>query len=321
MNLLVIFGALMIGVLIVATLVKYLEVSKAQRWEQAPGRVLTSQARARKVRTVESRTGAEGGADRDVRNFAEVTYEYRVAGKTYRGKRISIGEDLGDMAVEQRLARYPVGASVTVYYDPQQPDQAVLERNAPAVVWRTLAILIAVCIALLIGATIGFPVLIDAARANLARPERALPIVILGAMALMVIAVARAAIKQAQAAQAWPAVEGEIESADVESFRVLDLRNSFRMSRVFRPAIVYRYRVGGVDLRGSRLHFASRLYSGAPGYAQRVVERYPRGSRVAVYYNPDNAAESVLQPQVKHLWIAWTVAGVLAAAALALAYI
>lgn len=31
--------------------------------------------------------------------------------------------------VERQQAEYPVGAQVTVYYDPEQPDQAVLIRH------------------------------------------------------------------------------------------------------------------------------------------------------------------------------------------------
>ncbi len=315
-------GSLMIGLLIFGTLYKYFEVSKARRWRSAPGRVLSSRARARKVRTANSMSRAPAGADLDVRNFAEIDYEYRVDGKTFRSKRISIGEDLGDLFVEQRLAKYPAGASVKVYYNPRNPSQAVLERDAPEGVWRTMAIFIGVAILLLVGGTIGFSALVDALRANLARPERALPVLALAALALFVGAVARAAMKQVEAAQSWPWVDGVIEAAQVEQFRARGSgsTNWHRWRRYFKPDIVYRYRVNGVELLGSRLHFAGRLYSGSPGYARRVVERYPLGSRVAVYYNPANAAEAVLQPEAMGLRIAWALAALLAGGAVLLAF-
>ena len=321
MDFVLLIGSMMIGVLIFGTLYKYFEVSKASRWNCTPGRVLSSRAKARKVRTIDSLSRAEVGADLNVRNFADLVYEYRIGGKTYRGKRISVGEDLGDLFVEQRLAKYRVGASVEVYYNPRNPQQAVLERDAPEGVWQTMAIFIAVAIALLVGAKIGFPVLIDALRANLVRPERAVPVAALAGLALFVAALARAAAKQAEAARSWPWIDGVIESAQVEHFRarVANFRLTARWRRYFKPDIVYRYSVGGVDFMGSRLILAARLYSGAPGYSRRLVERYPPGTRVTVYYNPANAAEAVLHPEARVPWIAWTLAALLAFGALALA--
>ncbi len=321
MDFVLLIGSMMIGVLIFGTVYKYFEISKASRWKSTPGRVLSSRTKARKVRTIDSLSRAEAGADLKVRNFADLVYEYRVGGKTYRGKRISVGEDLGDLFVEQRLAKYPVGASIKVYYNPRNPQQAVLERDAPEGVWRTMAIFIAVAIALLVGAKIGFPVLLEALRANLVRPERAVPVAAFAGLALFVVALARAATKQAEAARSWPWVDGVIESAQVEQFRVRASGTGVvaRWRRYFKPDIVYRYSVGGVDFMGSRLHLAARLYSGAPGYSNRVVERYPPGTRVTVYYNPANASEAVLHPQAMGPWIAWTLAALLGLGALALA--
>lgn len=322
MEIVLLFGALMIGLLVFATAYKYVEVRRAARWLPAPGRVLTSQARARKVRTVNSMARAEAGADREVRNFAEVVYEYRVGGRTYRGNRIGVGEDLGDLFVEQTLARYPAGKPVRVYYDPAEPGRAVLERDAPEGVWRTMAILIAVAIVLLLAATFGLQMFVDALRANIARPERALPAALLAVMALLIGLVVRAAARQAEAAQSWPWVDGEIETAQVESFLAAgtSAQRWYRWRRYFRPDIVYRYRVGDVEFKGSRLYFAGRLYANAPWYAGSVIERYPAGSRVVVYYNPDNAAEAVLEPVAMGAGFGGALAALLAAGALYLAF-
>jgi hypothetical protein len=62
-----------------------------------------------------------------------VAYRYQVNGAEYVGKRIALmarGRDLPEEA-EADLALYPLGAGVSVYYNPRKPAAAVLERQAP----------------------------------------------------------------------------------------------------------------------------------------------------------------------------------------------
>ena len=47
-----------------------------------------------------------------------------------------------------------------------------------------------------------------------------------------------------------------------------------------------------------------------PEFAQKVVERYPSGSTVAVRYNPNRPDESVLEPRVPASWIFGAAIGV-----------
>ncbi len=64
--------------------------------------------------------------------FPKVQYEYSVMGKTYTGGRIAFGASKGFSSragAEKVLERYPVGATVTVYYNPDNPADAVLERE------------------------------------------------------------------------------------------------------------------------------------------------------------------------------------------------
>ena len=148
MQILLIVGGLMIGLLVLATAVKFYEVHKATNWRSVPGKVLASKSVARRVRTAESHARAEQGGDLTLRTFAEVRYEYRVDGKRYTSDRVSIGENLGDYQVAETLARYPVGARVAVFYDPADPGKAVLQKDAPPGVFRTLGIFIAILVAL-----------------------------------------------------------------------------------------------------------------------------------------------------------------------------
>jgi hypothetical protein len=55
--------------------------------------------------------------------------------------------------------------------------------------------------------------------------------------------------------------------------------------------------VNGHRYRSDRLRASDGFYSVGmlPGSAQAVVNRYPAGAPVTVYYNPDNPQESLLE--------------------------
>jgi hypothetical protein len=84
-------------------------------------------------RVVESRVEARNppNADRpSIRYGARVVYEYAVAGKAYRAERVSFDGTLWRPtreAAEADRARYAEGAKVSVFYDPERPQSAVLE--------------------------------------------------------------------------------------------------------------------------------------------------------------------------------------------------
>jgi hypothetical protein len=65
---------------------------------------------------------------------AEINYDFTVDDKPYNGNRISINSGNSSTSsikeVKKDLQKYPVGAAVTVYYDPELPNNAVLEPGA-----------------------------------------------------------------------------------------------------------------------------------------------------------------------------------------------
>lgn len=113
-------------VLIVATLVHVATQKRQAResWGTAEGRVVESIVEARNP----------PGTDRpSVRFGARVVYDYTVAGKAYRSERVSFDGTLWRetrAAAEADRARYPEGAKVTVFYDPERPERAVLDLPA-----------------------------------------------------------------------------------------------------------------------------------------------------------------------------------------------
>jgi hypothetical protein len=64
--------------------------------------------------------------------YPVVVYSYAVNGQSYQSQRIKAGEQFLNVRVagqaQATVARYPIGASVTVYYDPANPAECALER-------------------------------------------------------------------------------------------------------------------------------------------------------------------------------------------------
>lgn len=61
-----------------------------------------------------------------------VEYAYTVNGQEYRGRRLHFGvtESRRRADAEREANRYPVGMQVKVYYDPEKPQEAVLEQKS-----------------------------------------------------------------------------------------------------------------------------------------------------------------------------------------------
>jgi len=63
---------------------------------------------------------------------AKIEYDYEVGGASYRSQTICVGGELNTSfrdRAESRCAKYPVGAKVTVFYDPSEPGLACLEQR------------------------------------------------------------------------------------------------------------------------------------------------------------------------------------------------
>ena len=112
--------------ILIAVVVKLYEVWRAKSWLQAEGKVLAS----RVATQVKSRAFEESG-DTQFETIPLVEYEFRIGSQTHRGTRITIGEKVPDSEIEETLARYPVGKAVTVFYNPKNPKQCLLERDLP----------------------------------------------------------------------------------------------------------------------------------------------------------------------------------------------
>ncbi len=108
----------MLALVLVAIASKTLELRRAKGWAQTTGRILSAK--------VEVRRHQFAGEPETVKNVPAVQYEFHVGARKVIGSRIGIGDDAAANP-EATLKRYPAGANVTVYYDPRDPTQCVLD--------------------------------------------------------------------------------------------------------------------------------------------------------------------------------------------------
>jgi hypothetical protein len=80
--------------------------------------------------------------DSGSRNYPAVHYSYQVCGQAYQGMKIAPGPHVGGTGAGKVVERYPVGAQGMIFYNPQNPSDAVLETKAPAqwVLWLILVV-------------------------------------------------------------------------------------------------------------------------------------------------------------------------------------
>ena len=136
---------------------------------------------------------------------------------------------------------------------------------------------------------------------------------VIGGFGLAVLAIVVSSLREAAAMKRWPVAQGRVLSAKVEKYRESVSRGTGgprdRMT-LYRPVLLYEYEVAGKRFRGSRIAQSPGLDRGVPEFAEKVVDRYPVGSAVAVRYNPKRPDESVLEPRVPGSWIFGAAIGV-----------
>jgi len=128
------------ALLVAAIVTKLREVRRAAKWTQGSARILRS----------ELVDATFNGRDE---KLPEVEYEFSVRFDKFRGKRISIGEIMpGSAQVQTVLTLYPAGATATVFYDPGNPRDCVLERDVPQYFGVIRVFVAVVTLACLLGA-------------------------------------------------------------------------------------------------------------------------------------------------------------------------
>lgn len=305
-----------LALILVAAIVKTWQAREARSWPQVAGKVVTSVAEVREVRVSDDER--EDGYRMESRNFANVTYEYSVGGRKLSCNRISIGEDLGNFQVAEKLAKYPAGSIVTVYYNPRHPDQAVLERDLPKGLWGCLGIGSAIVVAIILGSAFGLNQSYSWLAHHIGRPDLAGLVVAFGAFGLVIALMALAVQRQASLATRWPVVPGTIKLSEMEEYHRASDTRAARGTEMFGKRVTYTYSYQNVRYTNE----CARVAAGTPQASNRMLEklmsRYQDGAAVEVHVNPDNPAEATLNPRGdgRIAYGLWGIAAIFAALAL-----
>jgi uncharacterized protein DUF3592 len=292
-----------LGLLLGVAVYKTLQVHAAREWPSTSGKVVVSKAETRQVKVIDS-DGAEGHRFEE-RNFADIVYEYSVAGRKLRNNRVSIGEDRGNFEVAETIAKYPVGAAVTVYYNPLHPDQAVLERDLPKGMWGCLGIGTAIVLAIVFGSAIGLHQLTEFASKHLVNPKVSPFVIAMSAFGFLIALFGLALQRQASLARKWPAVPGTIKSSGLEQFMSAPSESSERSQLTFQSKVSFAYRFKGIEYVSEHASLSGTVSSTSKVLMQRYARKYPTGAKVQVYVNPLDPSDAVLDPRVSHIWIIW----------------
>ena len=126
------------------------EAQASQTWPSVIGTVVSA--------VVETSASSDGHGGSSTHHTPCVAYEYEVLGHRYRSDRLSFGASMnvgGYAGAQAVVDRYVPGNQVRVYYNPNQPGEAVLERTAPAnSVLRWVGIFILVMLAIIVCVTL-----------------------------------------------------------------------------------------------------------------------------------------------------------------------
>ena len=260
-----------------------LQIRRVRAWPSATGRIVSARSVARDVRSNQYRSTRSGSVTKfltretiETRNFAEVSYSFDVGGKTYRGNRVGIGSSPRSFDVAATLKRYPQGQAVTVYYNPSNPEDCLLENDDDGNV-RNAWFAIAVLVGLILAGFVGFTYGAEGLRSTMVAPARVPAVIILALISLFLVLAARMISKETRAMKQWPKAEGEIVCSEIIKLaqrerRVGQFNSTKRTIDMYAPRVVYVYEVDGTRYQGDNIGWTSSANTPAP--AERCVGRY-----------------------------------------------
>jgi hypothetical protein len=98
------------------------------------------------------------------------------------------------------------------------------------------------------------------------------------------------------AMKSWPSTDGAVISSRLEGSINTQAKDKWGYQRPYEssvPSVRYRYVLDSKQFDGSRIVREPSAMS--PAEAKRVIDRYPVGKTVKVYYDPKDPASSVLE--------------------------
>lgn len=103
-------------------------------------------------------------------------------------------------------------------------------------------------------------------------------------------------IIKAKSTENWDKTDGIITYSEL-----LDLTSVGEADSTFKPKIEYSYTLNGNEYKSKRIYFGSHiLTSYNKRHSQKLVEKYPIGTKVIVYFDRLNEKQSVLETRIKY---------------------
>lgn len=131
---LIVIGLVWFGAFVWAHLRAVGKAKAAETWPTAFGKVMACEV------VVEESTDREGGTTTWYNPV--VTYAYSVGGRELTGKRLRFGNyrSASRKKADAMIAPYAIGSSPSVRYNPEKPEECVLETKKPGPVYLVMAV-------------------------------------------------------------------------------------------------------------------------------------------------------------------------------------
>lgn len=91
----------------------------------------------------------------------------------------------------------------------------------------------------------------------------------------------------------WPTTDGEIIFSTLQT-QLSD--DSNKDSKTFKAVVSYKYIIERKEYVGDKIFFGDNIYVNSIKRPSQTLIKYPSEKKVAVYYNPLNVEETVLEP-------------------------
>jgi hypothetical protein len=274
----------------VGAAIKWCEVRQYRHWSTTEGKIVS----ARSVYQPNDPSDSNyDSSDTELLDVPLVEFEYQVGETILRGSRISmVVADSRYHSAKATLARYPVGKIVPVFFDPENPNNAALERSvtkSDCILFGWL-LLISLVVPWLIA--VFFYQVYFQVKPRLVDPGAAQVVTGLIGFGTFFLILALGAIATVIRSWFWPATIGRIKSSTVASFRVSRDETHYTS---YKPRVLYTYEVDGKNYTSDRISFSFVLGGMNEGKARKIAARYRAKGQVKVYYNPRDPRESVLR--------------------------
>ncbi|MEO6741275.1 MAG: DUF3592 domain-containing protein [Chthoniobacteraceae bacterium] len=275
------------GFIAIIVTVKMREVRAAARWPSVLGEIISSKSSAKTV-TTHHATSDENEDKVEKRNFARITYRYTVGGKQYTCSRLSIGEDLGNDDVRGKLERYPKGRTVEVFYNPEKPGKAVLERGLPDGCAKAGLLGVALLITIIAVFGYGLDYAVIRIAPHLKHPDRASMVIFAATFSALCAWFSLMMWYQGYRASKWPRTRGRIETVPNPTWQTI---------------ILYSYKVDGVSYQSNTIDFGGNSRSTFRLASGVMIKGGVPDQDVEVFYDPADPSKACLYAGSRMMWL------------------